>query len=163
MLNKIVFSLESRVMLIKTISLFEVKFLIIRLLKPFGFIKSTWNKCLFVLIFILGACKSEPTLADFNQERWKKDRNACLNLRKDLIKSLFAQKDKIKGLGQNQIMRLLGRPDYQELYNRNQRFYVYFYEKGEQCQGKPNLVMGKNIQIRFSALDAVTEVLLKGE
>jgi outer membrane protein assembly factor BamE (lipoprotein component of BamABCDE complex) len=112
------------------------------------------------LVFI-AACKEIPQLENFDKLEWTKDRQGCQNLRRKHLQSLENQRDKFKGLGQNQVMQLLGKPDIQELYNRNQRFYVYFYEKGSQCEGKADIINGKFIKIRISALDAVTEVLIQ--
>ncbi|MCU0446598.1 MAG: hypothetical protein MUE85_16955 [Microscillaceae bacterium] len=119
-----------------------------------------------ILVVIVGlaslmACKEAPKLDNFDKTEWVKDRQACLNLRSKYLASLESQKLKLKGLGQNQVMQLLGKPDIQELYNRNQRFYIYFYEKGAQCEGKADIINGKVIKIRISALDAVTEVLIQ--
>jgi outer membrane protein assembly factor BamE (lipoprotein component of BamABCDE complex) len=112
------------------------------------------------LLFVI-ACKEAPKLDNFDKIEWTKDRQACQNLRKKYLQSIENQKDKFKSLGQNQVMQLLGKPDIQELYNRNQRFFVYFYEKGGQCEGKADIINGKVIKIRISALDAVTEVLIQ--
>jgi hypothetical protein len=125
--------------------------------------------CLFMrIIFIFGlsfllACQETPKLDNFDNARWIKDRLACNDKRKDLIPSLEKQIEKLKGLGQNQILSILGKPDFHELHERNQRFYIYFFEKGEQCNTKMTTVdikAKKTLKLRFSALDRVTEITL---
>jgi outer membrane protein assembly factor BamE (lipoprotein component of BamABCDE complex) len=124
---------------------------------------------IIILLCLFGvfACQKSPKLENFDSKLWKKDKLACKNLRKDLIKSLSLQKEKLKGLGQNQIMQILGKPDLQELHNRNQRFYVYFYEKGKICD-TPNSIADytkldkeKIVLVRFTAIDKVTEVIIQ--
>lgn len=124
------------------------------------------NILFFFLIFIQLSCQTKVSLENFESEVWKNDKFGCKNLRQTQVKSLISQKEKIKGLGQNQIMQLLGKPDFQELYARNQRFYIYFYQKNQICD-QPNNVINtasiqnqKTIKLRFSALDMVTEVLV---
>lgn len=114
------------------------------------------------LLFLI-ACQEAPKLDNFDNARWIKDRLACNDNRKDLIPSLEKQIEKLKGLGQNQILSILGKPDFHELHERNQRFYIYFFEKGEQCNTKMTTVdikAKKTLKLRFSALDRVTEVTL---
>jgi hypothetical protein len=128
------------------------------------------NRFLFLLCvcaFLLVGCKETPKLENFDSDIWKKDKLACKNQRKDLVKSILQQKEKLKRLGQNQIIKILGRPDFQELQNRNQRTYIYFYEKGEPCQ-TPNsikkyadLSTAKILKIRFNATDMVNEVFIQ--
>ncbi len=120
----------------------------------------------FSLICIQFGCQTKVSLDNFNIDVWKNDKFGCKNLRLVEVKSLIAQKEKIKGLGQNQIIQLLGKPDFQELYARNQRFYIYFYQKNETCDQPNNVIKTapiqnqKTIKLRFSALDMVTEVLV---
>ncbi len=113
-----------------------------------------------VAALVLVACRREtPTLKDFDAESWKKDRMGCMDKRASLIGSLTAQKEILKGLGQNQIIEILGKPDFQELASRNQRFYIYYYKRGQACEGgKPNLKQDAVLRVRFSALDGVNEV-----
>ena len=118
-----------------------------------------------LVIFILGniflsSCRETPLLKGFDSKIWKNDRNACKDLRKKQIEYIQKDKDKLKGLGQNQILSLLGKPDAHELYDRNQRFYVYFFTKGNQCEGKTDINRGNTLKLRFSAMDAVTEITI---
>lgn len=120
----------------------------------------------YLILIPLGflfACESLPQLTDFDAESWKKDRKGCNNQRKELIPQLKAHNnlDKLKGLGQNQIMALLGKPDVQELFMRNQRFYIYFLEEGQQCDDFGDIQKGALLRIRFSALDRATEVVIQ--
>ncbi len=117
-----------------------------------------------LLLFItlcLASCKETPILENFNSPAWKSDHLGCKGQRHKEMPSLTIQKEKLKRLGQNQIMALLGRPDLQELAPRNQRTYVYYYKQGHQCEGgKINIKQDVILRIRFDALDRVNEITL---
>ncbi|TAE69479.1 MAG: hypothetical protein EAZ85_13055 [Bacteroidetes bacterium] len=126
-------------------------------------------KKLILIVFISSfwACKDVEKLENVDSKIWKNDKMACKNERKNMAQFIVNQKEKLKGLGQNAIMKLLGKPDYQELQARNQRTYIYFYEKGEPCE-KPNnvthyanLSTSKIVKIRFNATDMVNEVIMQ--
>lgn len=58
-----------------------------------------------------------------------------------------------------EIKKLLGKPDEQELYNRGQRFYIYFIEPGPKCDtptGNPQVLL-----VRFSAVGIANEFIVK--
>lgn len=111
------------------------------------------------ITFLCFACKETPSLKNFDTNIWKKDLLGCMDKRGAYIQSLASQKNILKGLGQNQIIEILGKPDFQELGSRNQRFYIYYYKRGAQCEGgKPNLKQDAVLRVRFSALDSVNEI-----
>ena len=113
-----------------------------------------------ILLFALASCgKSLPTLENFNTKLWKDDRGACKNLRIGLEQSLTWQKDKLLGLKEVQIVALLGRPDENELYQRNQKFYFYHLSPGKTCEGSNN--KSKVLEIRFNAMGLAKEVFIK--
>jgi hypothetical protein len=122
----------------------------------------TVNFLLLILCVSLSACREVPTLKGFNSKAWQEDRLGCKGLRTQQIQTLLEQRDKLKGLGQNQVMAILGKPDFQELASRNQRFYIYYYQKGKQCEeptiSSVKLKTDRVLRIRFSALDSVNEI-----
>lgn len=72
--------------------------------------------------------------------------------------TLRQQKDKLLALSETQIVRLLGKPDQNELYKRNQKFFRYFIGAGKPCSSpdeKPIM-----LSIRFSAMGLAQEVLI---
>jgi len=107
------------------------------------------------------SCKETPVLEGFDQKTWKSDRLGCNGQRAKSLPLLKQQKEKLKRLGQNQVLQLLGKPDFQELASRNQRFYIYYHRQGQQCQGvKGRLQADAILRIRFDALDRVNEITL---
>lgn len=124
---------------------------------------------LFFIVLFLSACKNTPKLENFDQSIWKKDKNACQNEREKMVQSIENQKDKILGISQMQVIDLLGNPDYQQLQDRQQKFFYYYFQTGAQCDkttrkstqkaSKNTNINGNAIRLRFSALNAVSEVV----
>ena len=74
------------------------------------------------------------------------------------IESLIRQKDKIKGLSQDDVVKLLGRPDQNELYKRNQKFFYYFLSPGKNCSLDS---AGQRLSLRFNAMGFAKEVVVE--
>ena len=116
-------------------------------------------RILVVLIaFTLYACKTAPEIEGFDAKQWKDDPMGCKNHRAKLFPILEKNKDKFIKVESGQILKLLGRPDRNELYKRTQRYYVYFVGAGSQCEGVKGSY-GKILRIRFDALQRVSEVI----
>ncbi|MGD1839896.1 MAG: hypothetical protein ACFB0B_03230 [Thermonemataceae bacterium] len=110
----------------------------------------------WILLLALLACKELPDLKDFDEESWQADKMGCNAQRLAAIESFRMNKEAMMGLSQKQIMQLLGKPDEQNLYRRNQKFYVY-YLRSSTCEGVSKTAE-RAVSIRFSAIDNVTEI-----
>ncbi|HZX74796.1 MAG TPA: hypothetical protein VFE57_10260, partial [Cyclobacteriaceae bacterium] len=97
-----------------------------------------------------------PLLEGVDTELWKSDKYGCLKQRIQFISAITSQKDKLKSLNEDDIIDLLGRPDQNELYSRNQKFYRYFLEPGPSCEGA--VENPKRLIIRFNAIGLAKEV-----
>jgi outer membrane protein assembly factor BamE (lipoprotein component of BamABCDE complex) len=113
----------------------------------------------FILVFILclGCDKPLPTLEGVDLARWQEDRNACKNVRAFMRDAIDREKEKLLALTQMQIVELLGRPDQNELYSRNQKFFYYFLEPAPACTGSQDSAADKLV-IRFNAMGLAKEV-----
>lgn len=108
------------------------------------------------MVLIVSACgKPLPQFENMDLEVWKADRNGCKHGREKMIESLKAQKDKLKGLSEDDIMKLLGRPDQNELWKRNQKFFKYFLSPSKNCGSDSAEV---KLIIRFNAMSLAKEV-----
>ena len=115
---------------------------------------------LIVVHFTLNSCGGNTpafTGVDFNE--WKTDRNGCLNKRKKMAEAIALQKDKLLTLEEREVVNLLGRPDENELYERNQKFYYYFLTPSGNCEVSDSSV--SKLEIRFSAIGLVKEISVK--
>jgi hypothetical protein len=101
---------------------------------------------------------SLPSFDNFDTLLWKNDRNGCEGNRKKMMESLISQKNKLLALKESQIVSLLGRPDQNELYNRNQKFYYYYFTAAPSCKKADSLQ--QRLELRFNALGLVKEVFI---
>ena len=72
--------------------------------------------------------------------------------------ALVSQKDKLLALSELDIVDLLGKPDEQELYKRNQKFYYYFIEPSPECS-LPSEGASLRLVIRFNAMGLAKEIV----
>jgi hypothetical protein len=122
-------------------------------------LRSRWPSGLFLTIFISFSCgKSLPALSDMDLVAWRNDKNACSGDRTTMSPALRSQSQKLLALSEQEIISLLGKPDENELFKRNQKFYYYFLEPSKAC----NLTSMENdperLVIRFNAIGLAKEV-----
>lgn len=120
------------------------------------------KKVLFFLICIgaLFSCKKNASLEGFEDEKWKNDRLGCNGIRNDLVPVVMEQKEKILGLSEAEVLKTLGRPDFQELSKRNQKFYFYYLLPGRQCENGLSGAKEQTLQIRLNSVGYANEVLI---
>ena len=110
-----------------------------------------------ILLLMLIACSSLPSIENFNPEQWKNDEQGCSSLRGQQVSALMEQRVKLLGLSEEKVIKLLGTPDETNLYQRTQKFLVYYSAPGPKCD-QP-LVNASRVEIRISALHVVNEVI----
>lgn len=104
-----------------------------------------------LILLILSACsKPLPTLDGVNLDTWKEDKNACSGDRQKMEQSLTAEVSKLRGLSEMDIVKMLGRPDENELYKRNQKFYSYYVTPGPDCPDHGE--SPRKLVVRFNAM-----------
>jgi hypothetical protein len=115
-------------------------------------------KIIFLFATLLVACgKPLPTMNGIDLKQWKEDRNGCNHFREKLIETLVPQKDKLLGLSEDDVVSLLGRPDQNELYKRNEKFFKYFLEPGPPCRNDSSDVI---LSIRFNSVGLAKEATI---
>ena len=110
------------------------------------------RKLSFFLFIILLSCSSRPEIPGFDSEGWKEDLGGCNGNRLEQINTTELE-EALVGLTESEIVQLMGKPDQNELYKRNQKFYVY--ELGP-CGDVPS----PYLQIRFSATNIAREAMI---
>ncbi|MCX8491650.1 MAG: hypothetical protein ORN54_11340 [Cyclobacteriaceae bacterium] len=111
-----------------------------------------------LLSLIVGCSKPLPTLERIDLAKWKEDKWGCAKVRFIALPELVNQKEKLKGLSQDDIVKLLGRPDKNELYKRNQKFFYYYLTPGTNC-GIDTIT--QRLSLRFNAMGFAKEVLVE--
>lgn len=106
------------------------------------------------------ACSSKPTeIEGFNSFIWKNDKYGCMNERAEMVENLLKEKERILGLNEAEVLRLLGKPDEQEIYSRNQKFLVYFLEPNRKCTAPENIeATAKALNLRLNAIGVANEL-----
>ena len=94
----------------------------------------------------------------FPAEAWQRDRRGCAGERQQLVAALDSLRRDLRGFSQDEIVEVLGRPDAQRLEPRNQKLFVYFLEKGPQCQQPTTESPARTVAVRFNATGYVTEI-----
>jgi hypothetical protein len=115
-----------------------------------------WSSPVFIVIILLSCGKATPTLDNFDNELWKSDRYGCRGERLKLYSSLQTQKSKLLGLNEMEVVEVLGKPDQNELYKRNQKFYYYFLDPSGKC-ANPS-ASPKRLALRFNAVGLLKEI-----
>ena len=117
------------------------------------------RKLFIIALLALCACKNKKAdLGDFDLRSFKTDRGGCEDKRVKLIEPLKALRPRILGLTENQIIENFGRYDYQILSRRNEKVFVYFLEKGPQCEQIQNPTNARSMLLYFNAASLVKEV-----
>ncbi len=74
--------------------------------------------------------------------------------------AIAAQKDKLLALEELQVAELLGKPDQNELYKRNQKFFYYYLQPSKECNLGDTLAP-KRLSIRFNAMGLAKEIRIE--
>jgi len=106
--------------------------------------------------FMILACTETPKLDKVDSQKWKDDKNACKEYRIKVIEDLLSQKNKLRGLSQNEMIQLLGAADKHQLYERSQKFFIYYLEPNENCSQYTEGYL-KALYIRFNSLDQAVD------
>lgn len=104
------------------------------------------------------SCTKKPNFAGLAVEAFKKDRGGCQGQRKAHLNWFKSHRLELKGVSSNDIEKELGKPDIQQLADRNQEYYIYFFEPGEHCQDIKTPSKAESIAFRFSAMGLATEI-----
>lgn len=122
------------------------------------------NSCkslsILLLVVFFSCDKPLPTLEGIDSQRWEQDKNACNGIRATMRESIQKEKEKLLSLTQMQVVKLLGRPDQNELSKRNQKFFYYFVDPAPVCGGTTDS-LGARLSIRFNAVGLAKEVSIE--
>jgi hypothetical protein len=114
----------------------------------------------FVLSILFLSCgKDLPTLSGVDAAVWKDDKNGCDGKRFLMTNAIKVEKEKLLALDEGQVIKVLGRPDRNELFKRNQKFFYYFLQPAPECNlGNAN---PKKLVVRFNAMGLAKEVVIE--
>ena len=115
---------------------------------------------LLLLLLMTGCGHASPDIKGVDFTMWRQDQQGCLGTRSAAIDTLAAQKKLLLGLNEMEIVDILGKPDQQELYKRNQKFYRYMLFPGKQCRpaSMPFSQDSLKLVVRFNAVGLAKEI-----
>lgn len=118
-------------------------------------------KHLFYIILSIGllsSCTESPEFVKFSQEDWKVDNLGCDGLRKNEVLHLKEIKDAIQGIGERNVIDILGRPNRHVLGKRMKKNYFYFVES--KCENLTSTPLSW-LKVKFNSVSQVEEVVYK--
>ena len=120
------------------------------------------NSSLFLLLslFLLACGKPLPTLPGIDKTAWTTDKGACSGARAHMLEAVKKNTDKLLALSEVDLVTLLGKPDEEELYKRNQKFYYYYLQPAANC-GDTLTAKPLRLVIRFNAVGLAKEVTVE--
>lgn len=122
------------------------------------------KNCLLLLLLAgVSACNKTGDLPGFNETEWQADENGCQGIRLKMLDDFKQVKDQLKGLNEDEIVDVLGMPDKNELYKRNQKFFIYEITNAPQCLKKKSGDTRMFLSIRFNATKLAKEVMIYRE
>lgn len=114
-----------------------------------------------LLVFLMGLfaqCATKDQYGQLDLKKWRSDRGGCNGVRATLEPAFKAEVQNLKGESSNTLGDWLGRPDANILADRNQKFYIYYFERGPQCEQAGAKSKSRSVAIRFSAMGIATEI-----
>ncbi len=113
-----------------------------------------------LIVTLIASCTPAPdTLGRLDLVKWRDDRLACEGIRTTLKDDFKAEQEQLMGKFADEVGRILGRPDIHQLGSRNQKFYVYFLEKGPQCDDITQKSPAEKVILRFNAVGLLSEII----
>ncbi|NID11494.1 hypothetical protein F7231_15070 [Fibrella aestuarina] len=105
------------------------------------------------------SCAGPDKLGTLDLKTWRNDRGGCKGDRQGLLANFMTVRDQFKGIHVNDLGKMLGRPDVNEITDRNGKIYVYYVEKGPHCGNNTGAKSGaKSVALRVNSVGMVTEV-----
>jgi hypothetical protein len=115
-----------------------------------------------ILLFttLLFSCSEKPNLDGFNSEVWKKDKYGCEGKREYMAEKLFEQSSRLKGMDDDDLIDLFGKPEFYDWESRGKKSFLYYIRPGSQCDSGM-MLEGAKIVFEFDALGRVRLVTEK--
>lgn len=116
------------------------------------------------IVLLVAGCESAPDkLGRLDLVKWRQDRGACASVRPTLVDDFKIEQANLMGKFADDVGVILGRPDIHQLGSRNQKFYVYFLEKGTQCDDIAKPSTAQKVILRFNAVGLLSEITYQND
>lgn len=122
---------------------------------------SKWFSLILLASAVVACRKPLPTLEGIDKREWIADSRGCSGQRLRVLDTLASQQKKLLALTETEVVELLGPPDENELYKRNQKFYYYAISPSAGCDGRAD--HSSRLMIRFNAMGLANDVAIVDE
>jgi hypothetical protein len=112
-----------------------------------------------ILVLTTSCGRDEIRLEGFDSDQWREDRFSCAGRREQLSAALMNQREKLLAHDELEIVDVLGKPDENELYKRNEKFYYYYIQPAAKCNTPAD--QPKRLIIRFNSVGLAKEILIE--
>jgi hypothetical protein len=120
--------------------------------------------CLLPFALCPLSCTSPPDqIGNLDLAKWRSDRGGCKEVRKVLEGDFRKIESEILGKPIDEIGEMFGKPDIHQLGGRNQKFYVYFLEKGVHCDDITQKSAAQKVILRFNAVGLLSEITFQAQ
>jgi hypothetical protein len=116
-----------------------------------------------IFLLLLASCAAPDKLNNLDLIKWRNDRGSCKNERPALVAAFKEVEPQLLGMHIDNVTKALGRPDIQQLAARDQKYYVYFLEKGVHCNDITQKSSAQKVLLRFNAVGLLAEVIYQTE
>jgi hypothetical protein len=113
----------------------------------------------YCFLLLCSCNKRIDPLERFDTKAWKEDKNGCSGHRATLYNAIISQQDKLLNHTQEEIKDYFGMPDKNELMERGQKQFIYYFENNEECKKSEGTKQA--IYLRFSALNNLYEISIQ--
>lgn len=120
--------------------------------------KCAWHSIALTFFLLCSCGRPLPEMDGMDVAAWANDKNGCAGTREKMSEALLSQKEKLLALSELDIVEVLGKPDQQELYKRNQKFYYYYIKPSADC-GLSSDSASLRLVIRFNAMGLAKEIV----
>ncbi|MFN0048544.1 MAG: hypothetical protein ACKVOU_05440 [Cytophagales bacterium] len=117
--------------------------------------KLTKLSLLLLVLISINGCDKNIELGNFDVEIWKNDHDGCKGERKAQLENLNAIKKQFEGMRETRLHGFLGKPNRQELKERNCKSYYYYIDKTGQCIGEEKTAKTPFLIVEMDALNRV--------
>ncbi|MEM6299626.1 MAG: hypothetical protein AAF740_13135 [Bacteroidota bacterium] len=120
------------------------------------------KKIAILFTFFLVACGGNESISteEFDYPAWKNDKNGCSGTRLELWENLKSVKERLIGLSEVEVLKVLGTPDNRDLYNRNQKAVIYYLEPAPSCESFDENTPPRVVRVLFNALNQAKEITI---
>jgi len=117
---------------------------------------------LLIMLLAFTGCVQSGSLESFDTKSWRSDRNGCKEDRLKLYKLILNNQNDLLGLNNRQMIKILGMPERNELYQRNQKFFIYNISPSSVCRSEYE---GEKLYlfIRFNAVGLSQEIFVQDQ